>query len=154
MRVQLLALAVGLVLGRSLGDQRQQPLGRQVIDQLRLVLAEMRLVQLCVHLGGGRAELAGRLDRVILRRGRDAHDLAEALPILLGRIRRRRRHALRHPPLQLPVGFQQRLDAQLAGCGVAEFLRDLGGLRLGRRHGDGRGRLQQVCGHAGFLPVG
>ena len=36
MLAQLLDLALGLELARRLGDQRQQPLGREVVDELRL----------------------------------------------------------------------------------------------------------------------
>ena len=63
MPLQPLDLLLGLDLAQRLVQHRQQALGRQLVDQLRLGLVEARLAQPVVQLGVRLDQRVRRLDR-------------------------------------------------------------------------------------------
>ena len=109
MLLQPVGLSLCLDLAQRVADHRQQPLGRQLIDKLRLAVAEAGRAQTVVQLGIGLDQRMRRRDLPHFRFRRDR-----------GRLRRSVDHSNRLRPLsvtstelslQLAVGFEQGVQA-------------------------------------------
>ena len=122
----MLAQAFGITTGvpsspSDVIDQRQQVLGSEVVDQLRLLLREPRLMQPGIEFGCRLQQLVADFDPIFVGASRYAKRASQTLATFRIVVVRERHHRAKLA-LEFHIGLQQRVRPNLAGLAVPELV--------------------------------